>query len=164
MASRRDDLYEQDFYAWTRSQARALRQLATIGSNAAIDWPHLIEEVADLGKSERDTVRSQLERVIEHMLKLEHSPAEDPRSGWAVSVIDARNVLDRKLTGTLRRDARRQLIHLYERARRTTAVTLRLHGENDGAVSLPEDCPYTLAQILDPDWFPKNRHGLPDLL
>jgi hypothetical protein len=25
---------------------------------------------------------------------------------------------------------------------------------------LPADRPYTLVQILDPDWFPTNRHGL----
>ncbi|MCC2665804.1 MAG: hypothetical protein K0S35_3726, partial [Geminicoccaceae bacterium] len=27
---------------------------------------------------------------------------------------------------------------------------------------LPTGCPYTLDQILDPDWLPKNRHGLDD--
>jgi hypothetical protein len=27
-------------------------------------------------------------------------------------------------------------------------------------VALPEECPYTLEQLRDMDWWPKNRHGL----
>ena len=164
MASRREDLYETDFYAWTRVQARALRQLATTRSNTEIDWPHLIEEVADLGKSERDTVRSQLERIIEHTLKLEHSPGEDPCVGWAESIVEARPAIEWKLTATLRRDVRRRFARLYGKVRDRAARSLRLDGEADAAAALPPDCPYTLEQLLNPDWFPKSRHGLPDLV
>lgn len=53
MATPADELYEEDFYAWTRDQARELRRLAATHPNVALDFLHLIAEVEDLGKSER---------------------------------------------------------------------------------------------------------------
>jgi hypothetical protein len=45
MASRVHDLYRDDFHAWTRDQAAALRRLAESRPNADVDWANLIEEV-----------------------------------------------------------------------------------------------------------------------
>jgi Domain of unknown function DUF29 len=101
MATQPERLYEEDFYAWTRDQARALRRLAATRPNVALDFEHLIEEVADLGKSERFAVRSQLRRIIEHSLKLAWLPARAPRPGWHETIIDARTTLDDKLSPTL---------------------------------------------------------------
>ena len=75
MATRPEQLYEDDFYAWTREQARALRRLAESRPNVGLDLEHLIEEVEDLGTSQRDAVRSHLRTIIEHCLKLERSRA-----------------------------------------------------------------------------------------
>ena len=49
-------LYEADFYAWTRRQATALRRFARTRPNLPLDLEHIAEEIQDLGKSERDTV------------------------------------------------------------------------------------------------------------
>ena len=97
-------LYDEDFYLWTRDQAAALRRLAAERWNGPLDLEHLAEEVEDLGKSQRHAVESLLERVLEHLLKLEHSPAADPRRGWLVSVLHARAHLGRLLTAAIRRD------------------------------------------------------------
>ena len=67
-------LYEQDFYAWAKAQADLLRP----GRYADLDLEHLIEEVDDLGESLRCSVRSRIRTLIEHLLKLEHSPARSP--------------------------------------------------------------------------------------
>jgi hypothetical protein len=82
MATRIEELYEADFYVWTQRQAEALRRLAETRPNVELDFPHLIEEVEDLGTSQRDAVRRQVRRVIEDCLKLEYSRAVDPRGGW----------------------------------------------------------------------------------
>ena len=160
MATRPGRLYEEDFYAWTRDQAQALRRLAASRPNLALDFPHLIEEVADLGTSQRDAVRSQLRRIIEHCLKLEYSPAREPRPGWHETIIDARIVLEDKLTRTLRRGLQRRLPVLYDQARRMVDASLRLHGEAEAAAALPAECPYRLADLLRHDWHPASRHGL----
>jgi hypothetical protein len=160
MVSRSEQLYEEDFYAWTRDQARALRRLAATRPNVALDLPHLIEEVADLGTSQRDAVRSHLRTVIEHCLKLEHSPASEPRVGRQITIGAARTSLEDKLTRSLRRHLQRNLSELYGPARREAARSLRLHGEIEAAEALPEACPYRLADLLHHDWHPLSRHGL----
>jgi hypothetical protein len=52
MATRPEQLYEEDFYAWTRDQAKALRRLADQSWNGPLDLLHLAEEVEDLGSEQ----------------------------------------------------------------------------------------------------------------
>jgi hypothetical protein len=148
-----DTLYDRDFYAWTKQQAKALQRLAETRPNEPVDWEHLIEEVADLGKSERDSVRSQLRRIMVHLLKLQHSPAREPRPGWIETIGEARSQLEDKLTPTLRADGRRGLAKLYDRARLQASRDLQGHGESEAAARLPDTCPYTLEQLTG-DWWP----------
>lgn len=159
-----ETLYHTDFVAWTQEQARALRELRALRPNLPLDLDHLAEEVEDLGLRERREARSQIRRIIEHLLKLEHSAASDPRGGWADSVIDGRAILKDALTATLRRDLEDQLARQFEDARRKAATALRAHGETDAASALPTSCPYGLDQILQDDWYPLNRHALIDPL
>lgn len=160
MATRAEELYEEDFYAWTRDQAKALRRLRATRPNVDLDLDHLIEEVEDLGTSERDAVRSAVRRIIEHCLKLEYSPARDPRIGWYETILRARTELEDKLTPALRRGLPRRLPRLYAQARRDTVAALRLYGEREAAEALPAECPYRLADLLRHDWYPASRHGL----
>jgi len=80
------DLYETDFIGWTEQQARVLREAAASRSNLALDWENLIEEVEDLGRSYYLGVASRIARIIEHLLKLEFSPATAPRLGWRSTI------------------------------------------------------------------------------
>jgi hypothetical protein len=160
MATRPEQLYEDDFYAWTRDQARALRRLAASRPNLTLDFAHLIEEVADLGISQRDAVHSQLRRIIGHCLKLKYSPARDPRAGWYETIIQARTEIEDKISRTIRRGLPRRLPRLWQQARRDTAAAFRLHGEHATADALPDTCPYRLADLLRHDWYPASRHGL----
>jgi hypothetical protein len=54
--------YEDDFYAWTQYQAEVLRSMPVADNR--FDREHVAEEIEDLGKSERDAVRSQVRRII----------------------------------------------------------------------------------------------------
>jgi len=145
--------YDDDFYAWTQYQADVLRSLR-IRDNR-FDREHLAEEVADLGKSERDAVRSQVRRILEHFLKLAYSPAEEPQSDWVVSILDARASLDDKLSPTLRLDVEQVLAKQYSVARRQAAAALRKYGEINAISRIPATCPYTLDQVLADDWYPE---------
>jgi ABC-type hemin transport system ATPase subunit len=148
------DLYERDFLAWTRAQVAALRRLAAMRPNEQLDYPHLIEEIGDLGRSERDAVRSHVRTIIEHCLKLQHSAAAEPRPGWMSRIGRTRAELEDKLSASLRRDLRLQLPRLYAQARRNLARDLALFGEPEAAARLPETCPYRLDELLRDDWYP----------
>jgi len=145
--------YDDDFYAWTQYQAEVLRTLPT--SDNRFDREHLAEEIEDLGKSERDTVESQIVKILEHLLKLAYSPADRPRYGWMGSIADARRILRKRLTPTLRRYVEDDLAELYRDGREAAELSLRDHGEHDAAVILPASCPFSLDRILDREWYPE---------
>ena len=153
--------YEDDFYAWTQYQADVLRN-PRIRDNR-FDRAHVVEEIADLGKSERDAVRSQVRRILEHFLKLTHSPSRDPRFDWIGTIIDACATLGDKLSPTLRHDVAERLDQLYAIARKRAAVDLQKHGDSEAAASMPLRCPYTIDQVLADDWYPEaaDAPGLP---
>ncbi len=144
--------YEDDFYAWTQHQAAVLREMAATDNR--FDREHVAEEIEDLGKSERDAVRSQIRRIIEHLLKLAHSPADRPRLDWMDTIDNSRQALFDKITPTLRHDAEAALARLYAEARRNAARGLRRYGEADAAEALPQVCPYSLDDICREDWYP----------
>jgi len=85
-------LYDQDFVRWTEQQAGALRQAK--GSNLPLDWENLAEEIESLGRSDRRELRSQITRILRHLLKLEASPAAEPRAGWRSTIREARSEIE----------------------------------------------------------------------
>ena len=68
--------------------------------------------------------------------------------------------LARELTPTLRNHLESELPALYGGVRRP--VARQLEKDRVPAEPLPAACPYELDQILDPDWYPENVHGIED--
>jgi hypothetical protein len=142
-------LYEQDFYAWSRAQANLLRD----GRVSELDLGHLSEEVDDLADALKRSVRNRIRTIVEHLLKLQYSPAQDPRAGWRATVRSRRVRLRDGLAATLRAEVENELAALYADARGLAEGALRDHGEHAAADALPATCPYTLDQITG-DWLP----------
>jgi hypothetical protein len=151
--------YDEDFFAWTQHQAMVLRTMAVTDNR--FDRENVAEEIEDLGRSERDAVRSQIRRIIEHFLKLAYSPAEQPRFDWMASIVEARATLGDKISATLRRDAEAMLPKLYRDGRRLAELSLRAYGEDKAAEGLPQSCPYSLDDICREDWYPDGLGGKP---
>src|SRR5882724_4688569 len=143
--------YEDDFFAWTQHQAMVLRSMAVADNR--FDRENVAEEIEDLGRSERDAVRSQIRRIIEHLLKLSCSPAQQPRFDWMASIAEARSTLGDKISPTLRRDAESMLAQLYRDGRRQAELALRGYEENQAADALPQQSPYSLDDIFREDWY-----------
>jgi hypothetical protein len=101
------ELYENDFFAWTQLQAKELRRFARSRPNLPLDLAHIAEEIADLGKEQRNALRSWTARIIEHLLLLEHSPTDDLRRGWIDELVNFRREIELRMTPTLRRDLAR---------------------------------------------------------
>jgi hypothetical protein len=153
------DLYEDDFIAWTEQQAKALRTAARHPSNLGLDWEHLAEEIEDLGKSYRRAVLSEATRIVEHLLKLQFSPAIDPRRGWTDTVLSARAEIETWLAAEPA--MRMRLPGIVEEARargtRQAARALRAYGEEQAvAAANLHSGTYTDEQILG-EWFPDAR-------
>ena len=74
-------IYEKDFYKWTHSQASFLKKQEF----SKLDIDNLIEEIESLGRSEKRTLRSYLEILLMHMLKVKFQPSMHTVS-WDLSI------------------------------------------------------------------------------
>jgi Domain of unknown function DUF29 len=150
-----NELYDRDFFLWTQEQAAALR--AVRKSNLPLDWDNLAEEIESLGKSDRRQLRSQIRRILRHLLKLEVSPALDPRGGWCSTIADSRSEIEDVLhdSPSLRREIDRMIAEELDASAKFAAADLRQYGEAAGAVwARLEKGGFTAEQVLG-DWFPE---------
>jgi len=160
-------LYDEDFLAWTETQAEALRAARgranpRAGSNQPVanhpvDWEHLAEEIESLGLCERRELHSQIHRIIRHLLKLAFSPASPSRQGWIESIDDARDIAARVLDGSpsLRRGELDAVIMAEQsRGARAAIRDLGRYRELDPDTARAiRNVRYDAEQIFD-DWFP----------
>ena len=149
-------LYDEDFVAWSKQQAEALRAAARHGSNLPLDWENLAEEVETLGASERRALYSQIHRVIRHLLKLEFSPAIEPRRGWVETAGDARSQIEfvLQMSPSLKNEVEAAVESELPRASRGAIRDLQDYGEIDAAgISEIRATRYTADQVLG-DWLP----------
>ena len=72
-----------DFYLWTQQTVQALRS----GDFSQIELDSLIEEVEDMGNSQKDALESNLIRVIQHLLKWKYQPQKRTNS-WKASITE----------------------------------------------------------------------------
>jgi hypothetical protein len=77
---------------------------------------------------------------------------ESGSSSWLDSIVNSRLRLQRKFKQSLslRRLAEDSLLEIYPGAVRQASAQTGIERQ-----SFPQDCPYTLAQLLDPDYLPE---------
>ena len=156
MAGSSARLYEEDFVRWTEEQAEALRQAARNGTNLPLDWENLAEEVESLGRSERRELRNRIAVILEHLLKLQFSPALDPRPSWMETIERERATIERLLedSPSLRSELAGMIAAETPRAARLAARSLEHYGEIELTEGTKLRAPdYTVDQVLG-DWFP----------
>jgi len=139
-------LYENDFYAWTQEQAQLIRHHQW----SQLDLPNLLEEIESLGRQQRAELRSRLKVLIGHLLKWEYQLERRSRS-WLMTIRVQRRDNQELLEENPRLEPYLQeaLQKVYESGR-DLAV-----GETDLPLkTFPQDCPYTLEEILSDRFYP----------
>ena len=156
MSSNLAQLYEADFVRWTEQQAAALREAAGLGTNLALDWENLADEIDSLGRSQKRELRSRIATIIEHLLKLESSPAADPRRAWMDTVARERLNIEDLLddSPSLRNDVAAMVARAMPRTIKLVTRSLRNHAEaTSETITQIENANYTADQVLG-EWFP----------
>lgn len=135
--------YDTDFYLWTQAQATALRQKDV----ATLDLEHLAEEIESLGKRDRRSVDSYLEGIAKHLLKWTYQPTHRT-PGWRHTVRRNQGILEEILVDSpsLGQVSPERLTRLYRRARQGASEETGLPLSD-----LPEECPWTVQNLLNPD-------------
>jgi hypothetical protein len=147
--------YDTDVYAWSERQGALLRRLAAGErvNDADLDWPNIAEEIESVGRSERSALSGHIAIVIEHLIKLQASPATAPRFGWEETVLRARGEIERLLedSPSLRPAIGGAIKGELPRARRLAAMALVQHGVQP-RIDL-DAIDYSGAQVLG-EWLP----------
>ena len=140
-----DGLYERDALAWADHQSTLLRRLAAgEGVNEAVDWPHVIEEVQDVGLSELRACQSLLEQMLVHLIKLRTTPDSPAARHWRDEIRAFRHDMQRRFTPSMRQ--RIGLDRLYANAVERAAAALVEEGV--AGWTIPTACPFTLEQLV----------------
>ena len=82
----KNQLYETDLYAWTQQQAKFL----LTGQWQDLDQENLGEEIAALGKQQRQELRNRLGILIGHLLKWDYQPQLRGKS-WKATIREQRD-------------------------------------------------------------------------
>lgn len=141
------NLYDRDFVGWVKTTVEQLRDQ----NYADVDWSNLIEEMEDLSRQERKSLKSHLVVLLLHLLKWQYQPQH--RSGsWRGSIREHRRRINDDLndSSSLTPYLQAVLSDCYtsacEQAADETGLTLQ---------TFPADCPYTSEQVLDASFLPE---------
>ncbi|GAB6043229.1 DUF29 domain-containing protein [Endothiovibrio diazotrophicus] len=145
----KDSTYQNDFLLWTERQAALLRA----GRLTELDFENILEEIEDMGREQKMALQSLLRMILVHLLKLELSPATEPQAKWAEELLEFRAQAENRIedTPSLKHYIDELFAKAWPQARRIAQKSFELHHEK---VTIPAECPYTLEQVLDSDYFP----------
>ncbi|SDX81507.1 protein of unknown function DUF29 [Allochromatium warmingii] len=147
-------LYDTDYSTWAQRNAELLRARRF----EELDIEHLLEELSDMGKSDRRELESRLLILLAHLLKWEyhyHNLAERWREfegrSWRSTIMEQRQ----RLAILLRKSPGLKSI-LNEAVAQAYSDALELASDETGLPrsTFPPDCPYSIEHLLDKTYFP----------
>jgi|GEM_PF-1598662 len=138
--------YDYDYHAWLTRQAALLAARRF----ADVDLDNLIDEIQALARSEKREIENRLGILLVHLLKWSHQPTQRS-GGLASTIIEQRARLLKRLqeSPSLRGYPAEVLEEEYAIAREKAAAETGLR-----VATFPKTCPYTIDQVLDPDFLP----------
>lgn len=140
-------VYDQDFYLWIQETVQALRS----DNINQVDLEQVIEELEDIGNSQKDALESNLIRLLQHLLKWKYQKQKRTNS-WKVSITEPSLRLNKafKKSPSLRRYFEEVFGECYSDARliasRETGLELEV---------FPQDCPFDPNDVLNPQYLPE---------
>jgi hypothetical protein len=146
MRSKIPPKYEQDFYAWTLTNAKFLRE----GKLTEIDIANVAEEIESMGKSEKRELISRLAVLIAHLLKWQFQPARRNNS-WKYTIEEQREEIIELLkeSPSLKNKINQELARAYNRGVLIAATETDL-----GKEVFPKQCSFSLEKLINKKFFP----------
>jgi hypothetical protein len=140
------ELYDRDTAEWARQNAELLRE----GRFSEADIEHIAEEIEDMSKRERHSLRSRLTRLIEHLLNWQYQP-ERRGASWEKTIVVQRRGIEVVLeeSPSLKPSLPETAAKAYQ-----DAVLYASRAIKRSPLEFPRACPYTIEQLLDYDFLP----------
>jgi len=142
-------LYDNDYHLWVMETVKQLEKR----DFDSVDWQNLIEEVSDLSRRQKKSLKSLLRNLWEHLLKLAYwnSEVEINQFHWRGEIRNFRKQIQDELADSPSLKNYLQEIHgeCYQDAREIVSDKSQLPLSH-----FPETMTVTLEQVLDENWFP----------
>ncbi len=138
--------YETDYLKWIETTLEKLRSR----DYDHVDWKNLIEEIGEMGRSERRSLKSNLIVVLVHFLRWQLQP--DRRSGsWEGSIIEHRRRIREALddSSSLQPFLEDVFDQCYLQAVKQAKAETRLSSE-----TFSRQCPYQLVEVMSDEFLP----------
>jgi hypothetical protein len=141
------DLYGQDYILWLEKTCQKLAE----NRFEDLDLPNLLEELSDMGRSEKRALISNLIGVLMHLLKYAYQPQKRSNS-WRFTIKEHRRHIQESLkeSPSLRAYLLQNFDECYREARDLAATETGLD-----VSAFPEANPFTLEQTLDRGFLPE---------
>ncbi len=146
-SSKLSDLYNQDYALWLEATCQQLTERRF----ADLDLSNLLEELGDMGRSEKRALISNLIVVLMHLLKYAYQP-EKRSNSWRFTIKEHRRRIQESLkdSPSLRAYLLQNFDECYLEARDLAATETGLDLN-----TFPEASPFTPEQTLNRDFLPE---------
>lgn len=141
-------IYDQDFYLWLETTAKLLQE----GKVSELDLPNLIEEILDMGKSQKHSLKSNLRVILMHLLKYKYQP-EKRTNSWRLTIFEHRKRLEDTFedSPSLKRYFLEVFNNCYQDARQEAAIETGLP-----LLTFPPESPFSFSETFDLDYLPET--------
>ena len=142
------NLYDRDYHLWLLHTA----QLISEGKFSEVDAANLIEEIEDMGRSEKRAIESNLVVVLLHLLKYKYQP-EKRTNSWKSSIREHRRRLRKAFADSpsLKRYFESVFDECYQEGREQAADETGLPLD-----TFPQASIFTSEEALNPNYLPQD--------
>ena len=138
--------YDEDFNGWIEETIGLLKAKRF----EEVDVDHLIDELESMSKRDKREILSRLKVLLMHLLKWKYQPSHRS-AAWKITIRNNREEIAQILqdSPSLRSYPSEVLVQAYDSARKNAASETGL-----AIASVPEKCPFTIADILSESFLP----------
>jgi hypothetical protein len=138
--------YETDVVVWANEQAALIRA----GRFDLLDLEHIAEEIEDVGKSEQRELANRMAVLLAHLLKWQYQPGRRGPS-WLRTIKEQRKGV---LKRTKETPSLATKMNDSEWLDGVWSDAVAQATNETGIDTLPESCPWSMADILGEGWLP----------
>jgi len=144
--------YEKDLAAWAREQAALL----IAGRFDEVDIAHVADEVLDIAKAEEHALERAVEAFLVKVLQWMYKPMLRCEA-WRQDIVYLREVVERCFDDS---PSLRACLEDPEFVEHMWMCSVAAVIADTGRDDLPQACPWSMADVLQPDWLPADS-GIP---
>ena len=139
-------LYDDDILRWSEQQAKIVRELGRTRRDLPneFDVENVAEEIESVGRSELAAVKSRIENILLHLIKLAADPESASARHWQAEILSFHYELLDRYAASMRQ--RIDMDKLWQQARKRSIL---IFPQDSGLADwLPVESPFSLDDVV----------------